>query len=231
MNLEAQRDELTALQSIYPDYVSCIGDVGSWNMLSLPLKDNEARLVVSFRFPEDYPSASPPEIQIRFDPAGLVRWKEADAVMEELQRVTEENAGTVVMFPVIGFLEDSKALIEHQHNVAREEKNEDEVDAASYPGTIWRGDKTVLKRSKFMSHIAPIKSAAEVQLFKQAVLLQYTKAQNATHNILAYRVLTPEGMVEDRDDDGEGGAGDALLYMLQRKGVYNLVVMVRFISS
>ena len=59
-------------------------------------------------------------------------------------------------------------------------------------------------------------------------LKQDKKIAMATHNIAAWRIqtTTEKGTVvldENRDDDGETGAGDKLLFMLQRLNAINVV--------
>ena len=50
------------------------------------------------------------------------------------------------------------------------------------------------------------------------------KIAQATHNIMAWKLK--EGGIQGRDDDGEGGAGDRLLFMLDRQEFEDIVVVV-----
>lgn len=51
--------------------------------------------------------------------------------------------------------------------------------------------------------------------------------QKATHNTYAYRIQTPEwAIIEWKNDDGETGAWQCILWQLQRKNVINGVVVV-----
>ncbi|GJP39188.1 hypothetical protein CLOM_g23578 [Closterium sp. NIES-68] len=71
------------------------------------------------------------------------------------------------------------------------------------------------KRSTFQAHLAPVKSPADVAAVMD-VLLANRKIAGATHNIMAYRIVTPGAggstVIQDNDDDGEtapGGRVDA----------------------
>ncbi len=61
-----------------------------------------------------------------------------------------------------------------------------------------------------------------------SVLLRINKIANATHNIMAYRIVLQAGrqQVQDYDDDGEAAAGGRLLHLLQAADVRNVVVVV-----
>ncbi|KAI8968568.1 ribosomal protein S5 domain 2-type protein, partial [Mycotypha africana] len=60
-----------------------------------------------------------------------------------------------------------------------------------------------------------------------AHLLQNKKIAKATHNILAYRIMMPDGKVlQDNDDDGESAAGGRLAHLMQILEVENVVVVV-----
>jgi putative IMPACT (imprinted ancient) family translation regulator len=52
----------------------------------------------------------------------------------------------------------------------------------------------------------------------------HPRTADATHNIMAYRI--GDGAAEGRVDDGEGGAGDKLLFLLQHAGARGVAVVV-----
>jgi putative IMPACT (imprinted ancient) family translation regulator len=101
------------------------------------------------------------------------------------------------------------------------------------------------KKGKFQAHVAQVKTTAEVDLVISN-LMQNKKIREATHNITAFRIQAHNTMVsffflfliisnfflffldkiENRDDDGETGAGDKVLFMLQQKNAKNILVVV-----
>ncbi|KAL0489912.1 hypothetical protein AKO1_005443 [Acrasis kona] len=84
--------------------------------------------------------------------------------------------------------------------------------------------KTVLK-SKFIAHCAKINSREEYgQMISE--LKNDKKIATATHNISAYRIQIGDELIEQKDDDGENGASDQLLQMLQRFNLTNICVVV-----
>lgn len=77
--------------------------------------------------------------------------------------------------------------------------------------------------------MARVSSLEDVQEVMQC-LLQHSKIQHATHNIMAYRLYTEKNgitmLLQDCDDDGEAAAGKRLLHLLQVMDVRGLVVVV-----
>eukprot|EP00842_Homolaphlyctis_polyrhiza_P000737 jgi/Hompol1/1664/HPOL_002740-RA len=82
------------------------------------------------------------------------------------------------------------------------------------------------RKSIFVAHVATVTTVAQVQLVKQA-LLSNKRIARATHNIAAYRIVDPNGVVrQDCDDDGETAAGGRLLHLLQLTDACNVYVVV-----
>ena len=75
--------------------------------------------------------------------------------------------------------------------------------------------------SKYAVSGGAVTSRAEVDTFLK-VLKQNKKFAKATHNTWA--VLLPDGPL--KADDGEAGAGNVILRMLEREGVENHIVVV-----
>lgn len=95
-----------------------------------------------------------------------------------------------------------------------------------FQGTIHHGEPITDRKSKFIAHAAHVYSETEVQAFMDE-LLQDPKIAKAAHNILAYRIELDDGQIsENRKDDGETGAADNILVLLQRGDVRNVAVCV-----
>lgn len=92
---------------------------------------------------------------------------------------------------------------------------------------VFHGDPIIDRKSKFQAHLAVIHNVQQVSEVVQYLTEFAKRFTSATHNILAYRVLTVNGHIEqDCDDDGEAGAGKGLLFTLQQCEVVNCVVVV-----
>eukprot|EP01062_Namystynia_karyoxenos_P041025 TRINITY_DN2983_c2_g1_i1.p1 TRINITY_DN2983_c2_g1~~TRINITY_DN2983_c2_g1_i1.p1 ORF type:complete len:811 (+),score=230.46 TRINITY_DN2983_c2_g1_i1:114-2546(+) len=92
---------------------------------------------------------------------------------------------------------------------------------------INEGDVISDRKSRFIAHHAAVASEEEVQ-FVLSTLRGCRRIAAATHPcIYAYRLKGPDGKIrEGRDDDGESGAADKLLFMLQRAGVEGHIAVV-----
>jgi len=82
----------------------------------------------------------------------------------------------------------------------------------------------VIKKSKFIGYIKPIKSVEEAQAFIEAIK---KKHWDANHNVPVY-VLGDRQEVQKYSDDGEpsGTAGLPVLEMLKKENISNLVVVI-----
>eukprot|EP01095_Lingulamoeba_sp_RSL-Kostka_P009632 TRINITY_DN3344_c0_g1_i2.p1 TRINITY_DN3344_c0_g1~~TRINITY_DN3344_c0_g1_i2.p1 ORF type:complete len:124 (-),score=16.83 TRINITY_DN3344_c0_g1_i2:40-411(-) len=86
----------------------------------------------------------------------------------------------------------------------------------------------IVKKSKFYGHCCKIETVEDTILALDALKNSKKRIFNATHNIVAYRLrdkLTNE-IHEFRDDDGESGAGDKMLFLLQQMNEMDIWVCV-----
>ncbi len=81
----------------------------------------------------------------------------------------------------------------------------------------------VEKKSRFITHVATVETAAEAEAFVAKIKKQYPDAR---HNCWAYRVHEPFG--ERYSDDGEpqGTAGPPMLGVLQKEEIEDICVVV-----
>eukprot|EP01091_Cochliopodium_minus_P012127 TRINITY_DN3602_c0_g1_i1.p1 TRINITY_DN3602_c0_g1~~TRINITY_DN3602_c0_g1_i1.p1 ORF type:complete len:179 (+),score=66.48 TRINITY_DN3602_c0_g1_i1:57-539(+) len=92
---------------------------------------------------------------------------------------------------------------------------------------ITTGNTFEKKNSKFQAHFASIESSDDIhKIISQ--LRQEKKYLNATHNMFAYRLYKKDKdlTIEGCDDDGEFGASERLLFLLRRRDIKNLLVIV-----
>ena len=92
---------------------------------------------------------------------------------------------------------------------------------------IIHGEPFTDRKSTFQAHLAHVGTQEQV---KQVLdeLKENRKINNATHNVMAYRIYCEDrnSFLQDCDDDGEAMAGSRLLHLLQILQGRNIVVIV-----
>lgn len=88
---------------------------------------------------------------------------------------------------------------------------------------IFEGDKVTDRKSKFISFCGKATTKEEAHRFVAALKHRVRKISSATHIMMAYQLSSGEAF---RDDDGEGGAGDRLLTLLDQLHCSDVVVVV-----
>jgi hypothetical protein len=83
-----------------------------------------------------------------------------------------------------------------------------------------------LKKSTFIARSTPITSAAQAKRHLVQLLASNASLRDASHNISAFRVAGPGGIVEESNDDGESGGGSHVLQLMQQLGVTGTLVVV-----
>ncbi|KUO48757.1 MAG: hypothetical protein APF76_17890 [Desulfitibacter sp. BRH_c19] len=81
-----------------------------------------------------------------------------------------------------------------------------------------------IKKSRFISHVAPVGAADQAEDF---ILSIKEKHREATHNVYAY-LIGHQGLIQKASDDGEpsGTAGKPVLEVIKNKKLQNVVVVV-----
>lgn len=97
------------------------------------------------------------------------------------------------------------------------------------------------RKSTFQGHTTKVKSLEDTRLYQivnfenllfffrlvMDILLKNKKISQATHNIFAYRITQPNGVIlQDCEDDGEAHAGNRLLHLLQILNLTDVIVVV-----
>eukprot|EP01006_Ploeotia_vitrea_P050271 TRINITY_DN67436_c4_g6_i1.p2 TRINITY_DN67436_c4_g6~~TRINITY_DN67436_c4_g6_i1.p2 ORF type:complete len:179 (-),score=21.85 TRINITY_DN67436_c4_g6_i1:1058-1594(-) len=93
---------------------------------------------------------------------------------------------------------------------------------------IAHGEIITDRKSRFQAHCATVNSVDEVD-YVVYTLRTEKKIADATHpTIFAYRIIHPttDQIISHRDDDGEGGAADKLLFLLDKSEAQNVLVVV-----
>ncbi|CAG8483266.1 9481_t:CDS:1 [Acaulospora colombiana] len=224
-----QEDEIFALTSIFgSDSVNLDNQASSRTFnFRLPLESNLSStfdkrnqsssantITLKFRFPHDYPSASPPIYEIASLYCGPL--KIDDKMRNEIDERFKELfvPGQVIIFEWVewlrGFL--SQKLAEGQldeTDIHSSQQNLDSYQPEENPNVeeqpsahtttidcppITSGEPLEHKKSVFVAHLAPVHSIQEVQLVRDTLMLN-KKVAKATHNIMAYRIVQGSGVI------------------------------------
>ncbi|ORY91266.1 ribosomal protein S5 domain 2-type protein [Syncephalastrum racemosum] len=209
-------------------------------------------LVLRFFLPATYPSTTPPVYQVSSVYCGPRRVD--DEMLQTIEREFQSmfTPGQVVLFEWITWLrdyleaeispspiedeetpqrDDQDGLAEKMAEASLKEQENQHVSATKQstvpaPPIYSSPEPLVDRKSVFVAHVAQVKSTDEVEAV-MSKLLENKKIAKATHNIMAYRIVMPDGrMLQDNDDDGETAAGGRLLHMMQITDVRNVMVVV-----
>lgn len=82
----------------------------------------------------------------------------------------------------------------------------------------------IIKKSRFIAHVAPVSSVAEAEDF---ILPIKERHKEAAHNVYAY-LLGDKGLCQKASDDGEpsGTAGKPILELIKNKTLQDVVIVV-----
>lgn len=154
-------------------------------------------------------------------------------IMSKLERETPPSEGALywcagrrfVAF-LFGRLKRSRVCDFVQRTL--DEMDMEDADAQSAVDTfgdvhMWEGECIKVKKSKFVGYAGRVSNAAQGKRFVEAVKYRGKNVLNATHVISAWRLASGE---QQRDDDGETGAGDKLLHLLDVLDEKDCVVVV-----
>uniref|UniRef100_A0A6B2L8Y7 RWD domain-containing protein n=1 Tax=Arcella intermedia TaxID=1963864 RepID=A0A6B2L8Y7_9EUKA len=196
--------------------------------IEVAMDDGFDAITLLFHFPGDYPSNSPPIFQLSSSWLKTHHLPILEAKLKEIYLTVRPEP---VIFQWVQFLKnDSISLLGIEANAEEADKAVVEVETSEPISSgsihILSGSPITDRKSKFQAFVAEVKSLEDVHAVLQQ-LKSNKKIAIATHNMYAYRImLKPDQLLEDRDDDGEGGAGDKILYVLQTRKQINLIVVV-----
>jgi hypothetical protein len=108
--------------------------------------------------------------------------------------------------------------------------NELQIDTSNVScPQIFSGESVFDRKSEFVGHIAAVHSVAQAKLVLET-LKANRKIAAATHNIYAFRIVSSgselKSVNSDCEDDGEFGAGQRLLHLLNIINAENVMVVV-----
>ena len=247
---DLQKDEIVAIQAIFGEEI--VQQVAPTELkICIPSIEATPRIEMHVFLPQDdYPSSSPPVLELRCDLFD-------GSTLSDMARQMEEmfQPGEVVIYTWIAWLQEeweqrkpppppppppssqekistsSAAVLgqkELKEHPAREESAQHTELMRQISTKIVHGEPLTEKKSTFQAHLFQSTDPAEVPAVMD-YLLQNNKIRAATHNIMAYRIesQTRQGVFhQDSDDDGESAAGGRLLHLLQLVDAKNVIVVV-----
>lgn len=92
---------------------------------------------------------------------------------------------------------------------------------------VWAGEAIADRRSKFVAHMAPVRSERDVRLVLDFLRSQRSIAAAAHPTIHAYRFTDGNGVLQrNHDDDGEHGAASRVAFLMEQLNVDGYIVVV-----
>jgi hypothetical protein len=206
-------EEVESINAIYENSTINVGP----NIYEITIPDTSYKVRLSF--PSKYPQVPPQLLSIK----GPRTNRDDSETLQILKEVIDEvfSAGMVCIFD---FMESAKELLNADEELVLEDNIETkDID----PFTGWHStEQTVDRKSVFIGYSAPATSKEEaIRMIDQ--LKQDKRIARASHNITAWRIVRPDGvLLQDCDDDGESAAGSRLLHLLNLTDSKNVVVVV-----
>ncbi|KAG4427713.1 hypothetical protein IFR05_016803 [Cadophora sp. M221] len=104
--------------------------------------------------------------------------------------------------------------------------NGESQEAASATSGWTISSPVTVKQSTFIARSTTITSPSDATTALQTLLAQNKDLREASHNISAWRVQGPHGILESSNDDGESGGGRHILGLLQADNVVGVLLVV-----
>lgn len=236
-----QRDELAALSAIFGDDWVC--EDAENRVYSIELKTDSSKdgdwdkfIRLEFKLPSEYPSKTPATYEIS---APWMSRKQKGQIKSSFDQIHEENEGESILYL---WIEKAKEYLfketEFQESETELESGENEFEEgekcsdgkrgqpeAEVAIEIIHGEAVTDRKSAFQAHVAQVDCIEEVKEVVET-LKSNKKIATAAHNIVAYRIVRSNSVLQDCDDDGETHAGSRLLHLLQILDAKNVVVVV-----
>ncbi|KAK6498809.1 eIF2 kinase Gcn2p negative regulator [Arthrobotrys musiformis] len=209
-------------------------------VLSPPSSEINPPVSLTLKFPRDYPASPPTILSGTTFGKGLSKEEVTQLSRDVLHNVWLD--GGVVLFDLLEGLKEllHKDSIEDAAPISPPEPvrevHEIVPDASStaaaavtvvssIPWTIT--PTTTVSKSRFVGRCVRVTSAETAKQHIAELISTDRNIARATHNITAFRIRTPEGIIyQDNDDDGETAAGSRLGHLLDLIDVWNVLVVV-----
>jgi len=211
MQLELE-DEIQVIESIYDD--DCEIESLSNGETKMTIKSIGGDAVLCLLLAADYPT-SYPHVSLSCSFSRSVVEELLETVSSHVRSLQEKQ----MIYSIITEVSSKLMLLKEE----KEQDKDEQQEEAHVAVNIFSGKPVTEKKSKFQAFVGKATTEKEAHDFVQALLRSSKKIRQATHNIMAYRLANND---QQRDDDGESGAGDKLLYLLDVLDAKDLVVVV-----
>ncbi|EGC35105.1 hypothetical protein DICPUDRAFT_33913 [Dictyostelium purpureum] len=242
--------ESKSYQVIITPNISCLKETDSDYGLIIDT-DHDYNIYFKFSYPKGYPESEAPHISIK---ASWLQISDQSILSSHLENFW--NPGELIIFQMISWIQENsvQTLLDHyklnkkssssqyhknqktnqqkqqqlqlqQQQQQQQNENNKPINNRKVP-TIYTGPAVTEKKSKFQAHLAIVKDEEDVRLVLDH-LLSYKKIYEATHNMYTYRIELPNGEIDEYcNDDGEDGAGEKMLFTLNKNQSKNVLVVV-----
>lgn len=238
-------EQLAALEHMFPD---CVVEV-SLPIVSVFINNDRSQYEssITFSLSSNHSVESPENLQI--DSAEIqsttLSLADCELLTKELTDVIKADPTDLIAAAVFAH----EQLLSKLESAAEEEKknNTKVVSVSKQSGSqaihgstsgvddqwlkrlsVLKSNVLKVKKSVFFANTAHVLSIEDINRF-HAFLCDTQGIDNATHNIVAYRLCQTgdqSSLQEGFDDDGEHAAGGRLLLLMQKMKVYNRVAIV-----
>lgn len=223
-NDELQQEELLVLRSMFsPEEFYEPNKQNKYYMLKV-----KQISTLKWTLNRDYPSESPVDLSIDISERFM---KRNEVVQMESKLKNSFSKGQTMILTCFELLSEEMELLQQQQNNTNTNMNENDQTTSTTSNNekeiqIAAGEPVTDRKSTFQAFLSVVHNVEETkQMLRQ--LMTNKKIATATHNMFAFRFRDSQGkIVSWRDDDGETGAGDKLLDLLELMKVENVMVVV-----
>ncbi|CAG5134158.1 unnamed protein product, partial [Candidula unifasciata] len=164
---EEQRNEIEALQSIYPDEIEIVSEkpyytfklsVQPQNAENFP--DHAMSAVIAFTYTEDYPDSAP---IMQFDSTENMDDAQQDSLMEFMKSQAEENLGMAMIFTIVSAVQErltvmmEQAAKDEEDAEERKKIEEEEAEMKRFEGTRVTVETFMAWKLKFDAEMAELR--------------------------------------------------------------------------
>lgn len=209
-------EEIEVLNSIYPNEIKFKENKGE---IEIIIHESLEPLLFEFTFSKD-----PNSIPSIYTNANWLDGSEISKIKEKLESMFEKQP---IIYNWIQWMKENLfEYLDIQSKIKEEvlERESFELEEKSKIKIITT-DSISMNKSKFVAHIAKVYSMDDVDEVLTH-LYKDKKIANATHNIYALRFKKDGEIHEKNRDDGETGASQPMLFLLQRLEMMNCIVIV-----
>ena len=230
-NIEAQDEEIEALQSIFGE--ECVSLRGKSSMgdglrvLTIAFEESSsARL--ECKLVKGYPAENPPEVIL----IGSRRLEDQKDIIKSKVQEYWASTNDVMIFQLVEWIKEtffSKVIVSEEEEVRTRRQSERKIEVENYDDILLHhGEPITDRRSTFQAHVALVSSPEDAMRALRKLYSIDRKFQRATHNIWAYRIqnTSTNTLYSDNDDDGETAAGRRLALLLDTMDVNQAMVIV-----